>query len=158
MPDILHYANLTNGVICAPEGSAFTRIPSTWCEQKLWSKVLYGVGPDILAVAAAGRTVVVHDQSERQRQTRAQWQGLSWIRYACSVAWGLEEPEECSRNGWDVTPYWRRMYASLDKSDRAWLEYYRPAVRAEFVNINPCWCPREEWTHGDGKSLLEGVV
>lgn len=150
----VHYANLTNGLLCAPSPVGLTRIPSTWCEQGLWDRIAYGAGPDLLTVAAKGYTVIVHDQSEKQRQTRAQWQGLSWLRYACSVAWGLPEPTELSRNGMDVAAYWREVWGGLDRADRAWIEYFgRFASELDEVRIQPCTCPRQPWTHGDGKKI-----
>lgn len=151
----LHYANLTNGLLCCPaSGVAMCRIPSTFCEQKLWGKVIYGAGPDLLVAAARGHQVIVHDQSERQRQTRAQWQGLSWLRYACSMAWGLPEPAEFSRNGMNVTGYWRGTWLGLPEPDKAWLRYFgRFADGLRQVDVRPCDCPRQEWTHGDGKGI-----
>lgn len=155
-----HYANLTNGVICAPANANLTRIPSTWCEQKRWSKVLYGAGADLLATLASGYTCVVHDQSEKQRATRAQWQGLSWLRYACSMAWQLGEPVEYSRNGMDVTGYWRGLWLGLPAADRSWLEYFGDIAQqhgTKSVELEACSCERVEWTYGDGKSLLRRI-
>lgn len=155
----VHYANLTNGVLCAPQNGRFTRIPSTFCEQKMWGRVVYGAGPDLLTALARGASVVVHDQSEKQRVTRAQWQGLSWLRYACSMAWGLEEPVELSRGGANVTGYWRGAWLGLDSPDKAWLRYFgRFAQDLAVVDLRPCDCPRQPWVHGDGRGImLHGV-
>lgn len=159
MGDTVHYANLTNGVLCAPEGSRYCRIPSTWCEQKQWGKVLYGAGPDLLAMLAVGRPVVVHDQSERRRRTRAQWQGLSWLRYATARAWGITPWREFSRGGVDVTHYWERQYDLLGDTDRRWLEYFGGSVndRTDRISLNPCDCHRQTWEYGDGKQLMKEI-
>lgn len=156
----VHYANLTNGLLCAPDEVRYTRIPSAWCEQKQWGKVLYGAGADLLTVAAVGRPVIVHDQSERQRFTRAQWQGLSWLRYACSMAFGLGEVKEVTRGGANVTSYWRGVWLGLDRADRNWLEYFGEAATAagtSLVDIRPCECAREPWSCGDGKELMRRI-
>lgn len=154
----VHFANLTNGIICAPQNYRFVRIPSTWCEQKRWDRVLYGAGPELLLLAAAGHEIVVHDQSERQRMTRAQWQGLSWLRFACAAAWGLNPQREFSRNGMDVSSYWEAQYARLGDTDRSWLEYFgEAAVGLERVSIRACDCPRVPWRYGDGKILMRGL-
>lgn len=150
-----HYANLTNGLLCGPATAGLIRIPSTFCEQKMWGRVIYGAGPDMLATLARGYPVVVHDQSERQRNTRAQWQGLSWLRYACSAAWGLPLPTEYSRSGMNVTGYWEGVYRGfLADSDRAWLGYFkRFADGLEVVDLQPCECPRVLWMYGDGRGI-----
>lgn len=84
---ILHYANLTRGALCPHfsngcECSRFTRIQSTSCEQKRWDDVIHGAGPDFLHFMGQGVPIIVHDFSERPRETRAMWQGLTWLRYA----------------------------------------------------------------------------
>lgn len=150
----VHYANLTNGVLCAPHNGRFTRIPSTFCEQKMWGRVIYGAGPDVLTTLARGYSVIVHDQSEKRRATRAQWQGLSWLRYACSLAWGLPEPTEYSRNGMNVTSYWRGTWLGLPAPDRTWLAYFsRFAAETDLVDLRACECPRQSWVYGDGRGI-----
>ena len=149
-----HYINLTNGILCAPANASYVRIPSTFCEQKQWGRVVYGAGPDMLSTLAMGYPVVVHDQSERQRLTRAQWQGLSWLRYACSMAWGLPEPTEYSRNGMNVTSYWRGTWLGLPEPDKTWLGYFkRFAEGIEVVDLKPCDSPRQPREHGDGRRI-----
>lgn len=150
----VHYANLTNGILCAPKGAGYIRIPSTFCEQKLWGRVVYGAGPDMLSALAMGYPVVVHDQSERQRATRAQWQGLSWLRYACSAAWGLELPVEESRSGMNVTGYWEEVWDGLERPEKNWLRYFgRFAEGTEIADLKACGCLRQPWTHGDGRRI-----
>lgn len=134
------YANLTNGLACAPQSALITRLPSTWCEQKLWDQVTTGVGPQMLRDLANGTQVVVHDQSERQRLTRAQWQGLSWLRYACSRAWNMQVPLEKDHQG--MAYEWSRRYIELKPPTVAWLEYFTPSRRIARVDLVPCACPR----------------
>jgi hypothetical protein len=157
------YANLTNGLLCAPSDAPLVRLPSTWCEQKAWDKVLTGLGADLYAHLARGEAITVHDQSERERQTRAQWQGLSWVRYACAVAWGLKPRREISRFGMDVTEYWADVYESLDLTKRGresqrWLEYFRPVAEeagTTRLELSACACYRRPWGGmTNGKYLL----
>ncbi|MBF6332449.1 hypothetical protein [Nocardia transvalensis] len=87
----VHFANLTRGLLCphlVGYEVRYTRIQSTSCEQKRWHDVIFGAGPDLLMTMALGRLAIVHDQSERPRETRAMWQGLVFVRRACEHLWG----------------------------------------------------------------------
>lgn len=109
------FLNLSNGLACCrPENPHFLRIQSTWCEQKLWRDVLATVGPDFLYHLAASQTVRVHDVSEKPRTTRACWQGLPWVRYACERIWGLDAAPIIVRNGMDATRHFLEPFATLD--------------------------------------------
>lgn len=157
-----HFRNLTNGVLCAPADSrGSVRIGSTTCEQHDWSAVLRQAGVDMLALLAQGHTVYVHDQSERERRTRAQWQGLSWIRYACARAWGVEPAQEFGRNGMNVTGHWQSTYAGLGRPDLNYLRYFRPLVMKTTdpdplneIRLRPCICPRRKWDGQTSQQLL----
>lgn len=159
---IFHFRNLTNGILCAPQDSrGNVRIGSTTCEQKQWDSVLRQAGVDMLALLAQGHSVVLHDQSERPRQTRAQWQGLSWIRYACARAWSIPAAEEFSRNGANVTVYWGEQYASLSKADLNYLRYFRPLVMKHpdprplnQINLRPCDDPHKPWEQVSSQVIL----
>jgi hypothetical protein len=140
----LHYANLTNGRACPHLGEVpdrrVVRVQSTWCEQKRWGDVALTVGADLLFHLARGETCVVHDVSERDRESRACWQGLSWLRYACSVAWGLPEPAEYVRNGRVyVTHYWRGVWFDLDRKERTYLRRFREWHAGDPVDLRSCW-------------------
>ena len=137
----IHVANLTNGVLCAPADATYLRIQSTWCEQKRWEDLLWAMPADLLVNLALGHKVIVHDQSEQQRATRAQWQGLSWIRYALRAAWDLPEGREKSRSNMDVTHYWWQQWRDLDFPVRRHLNYYK-AFDPTQVDLVPCECAR----------------
>jgi len=143
-----HYINLSRGVYC-PHFDVlwnretpynWVRIQSTQCEQKLWAEILRTLGPQFYMDAAQGTTIVLHDQSEKNRETRAMRQGLSWIRYALDATWFGKETQSFVR-GHDVTAYWRHTYRNLSKSDRAQLKFYRdfasPFVSS--VSLESCW-------------------
>jgi len=114
MSGSVDFLNLSNGLqCCAVTEPHFLRIQSTWCEQKLWHDVLATVGPDFLYHLATADRLRVHDVSERQRVTRALWQGLPWVRYAATRLWGLDPEPVLSRSGMDVTHYFRESFATL---------------------------------------------
>ncbi len=112
------------------------RIPSSWCEQKRWGDILNTLPPDLWLAMAVGAPCTMHDRSERQRPSRAMWQGLSWIRYAVNSAWDLPVADEFSRSGMKVNAYWAKQFAELPKPTRNLLRYY----------LN--------YYKGDGKSVL----
>lgn len=153
-----NYCNLTNGVSC-PRGPAFdgyVRIGSTSCEQKRWGDVIRQAGVDILIRLAWGDSIILHDQSEHARMTRAQWQGLSWIRYACARSWRLTVLPEYTRGGLiEVTDYWDRCYRRLNQKDRRYLAYFRRFVNDErpdrVVHLWPCDCKRVRAVEGEGR-------
>lgn len=139
---MIEFANLTNGVACAPPDARVSRIQSTWCEQKLWEDVLWTVPAELYYHAGQGRLVVVHDQSERVRATRAQWQGLSLVRHVCRRAWGLPRlPEPARRDGGtNMSPYWDGVYEGLSERVKRYVRYFEGA--ASQVLVEACTCER----------------
>ncbi|HZO67899.1 MAG TPA: hypothetical protein VFB74_23110 [Kribbellaceae bacterium] len=138
----VEFVNLTRGLLCGRdvESGRYLRIQSTWCEQKRWGDIVLTASPDLLFHAAQGHACVVHDRSEKDRVTRAQWQGLSWLRYACSVAWyGKAEPE-FSRGGHRVDDYWLACWRALPDRTRTYLDWYRRWSVGVGVFIKPCEC------------------
>jgi len=136
-----HYANLTNGMFCPclrGEADAFCRIQSTHCEQKRWGDVIVGAGPDLLMRLAMGEKCVVHDVSERPRMTRALWQGVPWIRYACERSWGIGVSGVASRSGMNVTSYAEQCYAELSDPVRAHLAYFGRWSQRGPVQLHAC--------------------
>lgn len=140
-----HYGNLSRGLTAVqhlPFGTyvAAVRIPSTWCEQHLWGRVLETLGAHFYFDLAMGREVLVHDRSEKRRETRAMWQGLSWIRYAVNRAWGLPNGLEFTRNGMFVGDYWEEEWRKLPKRTIALLRYYKDYVTDpnSSVRLYPC--------------------
>lgn len=118
----------------------YIRLESSQCEQKLWSDILGSLGADLYYNLAKGERCIVHDLSERSQETRACWQGLSWIRYACARAWFLPEEREYSRNGMDVTRYWYGQYNQLEKRVKRKIEYYRRYVNhRNYLQLESCY-------------------
>lgn len=136
----VHYANLTRGLLCPFTATRFCRIQSTHCEQKQWGRVLHGAGPDLLMHLALGIEVVVHDRSERDRPTRAQWQGLEWLRIACSLAWGSSHSPVRGRGGVAMTCYLEQMWRDLPRPDQRYVTYYGRYSRGRPVQVRGCDC------------------
>lgn len=134
-----HFVNLTNGLqCCQPASPSFLRIQSTWCEQKLWADVLWTVGPDFLYALATEDALMIHDVSERGRVTRALWQGVPWIRYACERAWGIEPYPAIGRNGQDMSHHFRRVYAELPERVRKHATYFARFSTGTLAMTTPC--------------------
>lgn len=141
---VQHYRNLTNGLKCncSTPHCRFIRLQSTACEQKHWDKVLHELGADFYFELARGTTCIVHDKSEKNRETRACWQGLSWIRYACHRAWdGGKPPTEFSRGNMNISPYWEEQFKRLPTKTRRMLEHYRKYYNGGIINAYSCWLP-----------------
>lgn len=141
---IQHYKNLSKGAGCsciAPNARPI-RIQSTACEQKLWGKLLVEAGADLLYELARGTTCIIHDSSEQDRETRACWQGLSWIRYACSREWRGAAPREVVRGNLNLTSYWEQQFLSLPASTRRMLAFYGQYHKGHKVRLLSCWFPK----------------
>lgn len=165
----IDFFNLSRGLLCQHHqdhtNPHYTRIQSTQLEQKLFSEVLETAGPDLLFHLATGSQILVHDVSEKPRRTRALWQGLPFIRYACERIWGLNTPgchyREATvprmRNGHNVTAYFEEILrteipGSVVRSIRYFQQYWNghrlfydicagPSVVA---STNDLWSPTTE--------------
>ena len=144
--EIHHFRNLSRGLLCPclTPYCHLIRIQSTRCEQKDWERIIHEAGAELLYTVAKGNIAVVHDVSERDRETRACWQGLSWLRYATFRAWYEAHeavPEEKSRGGHPLNPYWETQWALLSRPTRHLLRYYKQYARkdAKYVYLRSCW-------------------
>ena len=144
---IVHYRNLTNGLFCdCPPWTLYktrvVRLQSTACEQKRWEAILHELGADLYYNLATGESCIIHDKSERERETRACWQGLSWVRYACHRAWREGEPPmEFSRGGMPLNPYWEEQYRGLSRSGQHLLKYFKKFDVGGMLDVYSCYTP-----------------
>jgi hypothetical protein len=129
-----HYRNLSRGLLCGPADSKILRIQSTHCEQKLWAQLLWQVPDQLLWDLASGRTIIVHDQSERDRETRAMWQGLQLVRIVTETSWFGEPTGQYhfGRGGTSAYQHLRAVAAALPRPVRKRFDYYR-SYRAPHV-------------------------
>lgn len=124
---LIHVANLTNGLFCPHiedlPNLRYSRIQSTHCEQKRWAQVVSGAGPDILMNFALGHDIVVHDKSEHHHETRACWQGLAFVRFACETQWGRPITPLGSR-GPGMETYFREVLRRIGEPSIRLIDYY----------------------------------
>lgn len=133
-----HLAGLDSGSL------RFTRVQSTMCEQKLWDAVIMSLGPDLYWHLAQGSEVIVHDKSERDRETRACWQGLRLIRRACETVWHLPVTPVTGRGGHCMEQYmdaviFQRHEHGLSDSTWTYLSYWSKAVVPDRCELVSCW-------------------
>lgn len=138
-----HYRNLTRGLLCGPPGAMVLRIQWTHCEQHLWEQLLWQIPDQLLWDLAHGRTVIVHDRSERDRETRAMWQGLQLVRIVTETAW-FGHPNgnyEFTRGGTSAYQYLSAVAAALPRPLRKRFSYFRqrlaPAVSV--AGLHSCY-------------------
>lgn len=136
----LHYLNLSNGIqalddyALAPEAVRYLRIPSTWCEQKLWADVLGCASDDLLMNLALGRKCRVYDYGANKPAPRALWQGLEWIRYVLHRRWLGEEVTAVGRAS-GARGYFAGEYARLGRRDKARIDYYARYLATETIRL-----------------------
>lgn len=135
-----HFVNLSNGLKCGhqPDRPHYLRIQSTWCEQKRWNDILITASADLLYHLATGEHVIVHDKSEKDRVTRALWQGMAWIVYACERSWGLPARKPIMRNGHNATGYFHGVFDGLPEKTVNYLRYFR---QYNDGTTTPDWTP-----------------
>lgn len=138
----MEYANLTRGVWCphiSGVPSRYTRIQSTACEQKNWPDVIHGAGPDLLMHIALGEHVIVHDLSERDRETRAMWQGLTFVRRVCERFWHLPLTPIRGRGGSTMEAYFDEQIPQLPTSIKRHIRHFGKYVETDSIALDSCW-------------------
>lgn len=134
-PPVRVYLNLTNGVAacrCYDPGAyapSILRIQSTVCEQKMWDTLVLQTSDDFFYHLANNGYVEVHDVSERDRLTRALWQGLPALAYMAERAWTgrVPRPFIMSRDGSKTTSvgdYWDKVWHRIKPATIKKLNYY----------------------------------
>ena len=147
---IHHWANLGMGLQCpCPKPRLHvTRLQSTRCKQKQWGQLIHDAGPELLFALASGHICIVHDVDAKLQESRACWQGLSFLRYACWKAWNPEIPPplETSRVKQPLNGYWEQEWRKLPRSTRRWLRYFKQYHKpGTGLYLRSCW------TRGGGR-------
>lgn len=132
LPLGIYYLNLTNGLQAIEDYQLndyrVIRIPSTWCEQKLWNDILMTVSDDFLYNVARGHSCVVFDYGANKEVPRAIWQGLEWIKYVLFRRWYPSMtyfPEGRASQG---LKYFQEQYRLLDTRVKQRLNYFKRYV------------------------------
>lgn len=151
----LIFLNLSNGVVYPGPFDGLVRIQSTWCEQKLWSRIIEDLDYTFLIPLALGRRCVVVDVSARKAEPRAIYQGLPWIKFALEThdwfhnnpgdanrAFLIAHPEAAYVKGMNVGPYFMEQYLQLSDAAKVKLKYqqqfasYGVPIRLNGLSIN----------------------
>jgi hypothetical protein len=145
----VHYANLTRGVACAPPNALLCRIQSTQCEAGQWERVLLSVPDDLIARAALGQFIVVHDRSEKSRETRAMWQGLTLAKITMEFSWfgELRSRYSSRRGGESSLQYLRNVASQLPEHVRRKYDYFRDLaldVGTTYATVVSCYSSTAE--------------
>ena len=153
---IHHFANLSRGILCpCPKPRMHViRILSTRCKQHQWAQLVHDAGPELLFTLALGHIAIVHDVSERNRETRAMWQGLSWLRYACWRSWNTTPPpKEVGRGDQVLNEYWEKEWDKLPRTTRHWLRYFK-----QFHKDGTGLYLRSCWSRGGGRLSIDNAL
>ncbi len=143
---LIHYANLTRGLLCAPNTAKVTRLQSTHLEQHEMNAVLMGMGPQFYHDLAKGNRIKLHDYSEKERTTRAQWMGVPWINYCLHRIWykrwpvPVIHPRSSEARPVVVQHEFDRYYGEL--TDVTWraIVYYRQYLGDREFELFACDC------------------
>lgn len=128
--ETVHFANLTRGVKCAPKTARLARIQSTQLEANQYERVLLSVPDELIALAALGQFVVVHDYSEKPRETRAMWQGLTLARVMMELRWfgELRSRYHVNRGGTSALQHIKNVASQQPDHVRRKYDYFRDLV------------------------------
>ena len=143
---MIHYANLTRGMLCAPSDASITRIQSTHLEQCLMSEVLMSAGPGFYYDLARGEHVKLHDYSEKERLTRAQWAGLPWIQYCLDRLWfrrltiPVIRPRKPSTQPIAVGNIFNYYFLGLTTPTRRAIVYFKQYLETDGIQLEACDC------------------
>ena len=139
------WINLTNGLEwlgnyrLKHEDFGFVRIPSTWCEQKLFWKILEALPPEFYLTAAQGKVDLIVFDASKHTESRALWQGCSFIEYAINRCWTGKIIKQIDRNK-SADKYFDYLYRNLPKSTKSVLKYYKKFVPEEWQDNGKLIC------------------
>lgn len=154
-----YFVNLTNGIESIPALTAagrefaFLRIQSTVCEQKDWARLIMDLDNNLLMNLAVGYTCVVYDFGAQKKTARAVYQGLEFVRYACSMCW-LGEAEEPLVRGNKCGEYFYKCYKELPDRVINKLKYYRTYFRGKVDLIGVSAAT----THDNDKEFYMSII
>jgi hypothetical protein len=136
---IKNYINLTNGIEAISlydlTDYSFIRIKSTYCEQKLWDKILIELDNDLLINLALGNICNIYDFSNGSSVPRSIWQGVPLIEFVLNLCWLGKETKPIVR-GHNVKRYFDFCYKNLSKRTIKKLKYFKKFLYTDRLNIN----------------------
>lgn len=159
----INYINLTNGIEVLPSlpnGFRFIRIQSTFCEQKLWDRLIYDLDYDFLLNVTVGNECVIYDYGARKPVSRAVYQGVEFVKYVLHKRWLNEEYlTNCNRSNGehirkDCNSYFESCYRNLDDRTKKKLDYFKPYV----VGVIDIKTVTDATIHNDDKNFYRNVL
>lgn len=147
-----YFINLTNGIEYLKEHPNldfdFLRIQSTHCEQKEWDKMLEQLDSNFLMYLALGYKCIVIDYASRSpnRPSRAQWQGLTLIKYVLCRRW-FDKEVEIYFDRRKLSDYFKQVYCTLSKSNLKKIDYFKKFLMTNEIDLEIISNPTDK----DGK-------
>ena len=148
---ITNYLNLTNGLEYINEipNYKLVRIQSTYCEQKLFGRMIQDLDYNFLFDIAQGNIVRIYDTSSNKKQSRALYQGIEFIKYTLNRRW-LNKNVSAYVKGMNVTDYFNVKYNSLNTTAKKKLDYVKKFLNTDKINIEK-YCKKSlhdgEWKY-----------
>lgn len=140
MKKMVNYLNLTNGLEYMSEikkfgfDFKFVRIQSTYCEQKLFDRLIQDLDYNFLFDIAQGNIIRIYDTSRNKKQSRALYQGVEFIKYVLNRRW-LNKDNKAYVKGMNVTDYFEVKYNSLSVVTKKKLDYVKKFLNTDKIHI-----------------------
>ena len=153
------YINLTNGIEYLKNidfKPKFIRIQSTKCEQKDWNFIIEDLDYQFLFDLALGKPVTVIDYSAKKEETRAVYQGVSWIKYVLNRYW-LDKHETPFVKNCNVLDYYNSMYNLLSERSKKKLDYVKKFLTTSEIYLEGyCESTKLDSNYAEYKNILTG--
>lgn len=134
------YLNLTNGIealsVFNVREFRVIRIQSTWCEQKLWSKIIEDIDYDFLMNLALGNPCIIYDFGAKKLTSRAVYQGVEFVRFFLSKRWfpGSDAYTPNVR-GHNCTKYFEQEYKKVSDRAKNKVDYFRDFLFCDDIDL-----------------------
>lgn len=153
------FINLTNGIefIDNIDDIQFIRIPSTFCEKKMWDTLIQTLDSNFLIYLALGYKCKIIDGSNSP-PSRALWQGVEFIKFCINRCWFNKPYKPICRN-MNVEKYFTEQYNKLSKSTERKLKYFRKFLLCDDIDIETCcFETKKDGCYDFYKEKLNGYV
>lgn len=137
--EVFNFLNLTTGLEWIPILDldlfhGFVRLQSSHLENKQFERFLQEFDNNVLMLLALGKTVFIWDCTSRKlkgEDSRACWQGISWINYVLDRAWFNHE----GIYAFGMHICFREKYAHLSRPTLKRLKYYRRFLQTNEIHL-----------------------
>lgn len=159
-----HYINLTNGIEAIPKLNGeykFIRIQSTWCEQKLFNRIIQDLDYDFLMNLALGHRCIVYDFGANKPVPRAVYQGLEFVKYTLNRRWLNKEyitdvgKHRNNEKGFNCNDYFSVCYQKLEERTKKKLDYFLPFINTDELKLE---CVTASTEHDGDKEYYKEIL